>query len=238
MKIARVVSLAAVALAAVALTGVLQPQGASGSAADVPAADSITVSGTGSVSVKPNRADFQFGVVTQGATAAAALEANALLADKVIAALKAAGVASDDLQTESISISPSTNAKGAITGYSASNSVSAKLRDLGKVGAVIDAAVAAGANAVYGPNLTVDDPASAYRNALTAAVADARPKAQTLATAAGRPLGRILSITEGSSSPIPMAATDSASQKAGGTTPFVPGTQEISATITVTFAAG
>ncbi|MDX6510940.1 MAG: uncharacterized protein QOE36_444 [Gaiellaceae bacterium] len=237
MKIVRVVSLAAAVLAAVALAGFLQPQGASGSAADAPVADTITVSGTGSVSLKPDRADFQFGVITQGATAAAALEANAQLADRVIAALEATGVAHNDLQTAGISISPNTSAKGAISGYTASNSVAAKLRHLDKVGAVIDAAVAAGANEIYGPSLTVDDQASAYRDALKAAVADARPKAETLATAAGRPLGRILSITEAGASPVPMAATDSASQKAGGT-PFVPGTQEISATVNVTFATG
>jgi hypothetical protein len=145
-------------------------------------------------------------------------------------------VAKADLQTAEVSVSPRTNDKGdSIVGYTASNTVSAVVRKLDEAGAVIDAAVGAGANQVSGPNLLVSDQASAYRDALEDAVADARAKAQTLATAVGGTLGRVTAISEGGAMPIRLDA--GAVAKDSGT-PIEPGTQRIDATVSVTFALG
>jgi uncharacterized protein YggE len=123
----------------------------------------------------------------------------------------------------------------AIVGYTASNTVSATIRKIGDAGDIVDAAVGAGANQVYGPNLLASDQDAAYRNALKAAVAEARAKAETLATASSATLGKITAIVEGGGAmPMPMAvgaAKDSS-------VPIEPGTQRIEATVSVTFALG
>jgi hypothetical protein len=231
MKLARIAVLAAACLVAVAFAGVLEPRGASGAAADT-APGGVTVVGTGSTRVTPDRASFAFGTVSQASTAAAALDAGTAAVNRVIAALQRAGVAKADLQTSEVSVSARWNETGdAIVGYTASNTVTATVRKLGDAGDVIDAAVAAGANQVWGPNLLASDQSAAYRDALKAAVADARAKAQALAAASGVTTGAITSISEvGAPAPMPMgAARDSVVQ-------IEPGTQQITASVSVTFA--
>ncbi|HEV8687508.1 MAG TPA: SIMPL domain-containing protein [Gaiellaceae bacterium] len=231
MKLARIALVTAAVLAAVAFAGVFQPSGA---AADTPPGG-LTVVGNASSTVTPDRAGFAFGTVSQGRTAAAALGASSEAVTKIIAALRRAGVARADIQTAEISISPRSSDNGdSIIGYTASNTVTAIVRKLDDAGDVIDAAVAAGANQVSGPNLLASDQTAAYNAALKAAVAEARAKAQTLATAAGVTLGRITTIAEGSGAPSPMqagAVRESA-------VPIEPGTQEIQATVSVTFGLG
>jgi uncharacterized protein YggE len=109
------------------------------------------------------------------------------------------------------------------------------VRKLADAGDIVDAAVGAGANQVFGPSLLVSDHDAAYRTALTAAVAQARAKAETLASAAGRPLGAITAISEGGSTPIPLPAVGATKDS---TVPIEPGTQKIQATVSVTFAFG
>ena len=236
MKLARLALLAAGGVAIAAFAGVSQPSGArSAPAADAPSGG-ITVLGTGSTNVTPDRAFFAFGTVSQAATANAALAASSQSVARVIAALKKAGVAQADLQTSDVSLSPRMNDNGnEIVGYTASNTVTATIRKLGDAGDVVDAAVGAGANQVYGPNLLASDQDAAYRNALKEAVAQARTKAETLAAASNSTLGKITAIVEGGGSmPMPMAvgaAKDSS-------VPIEPGTQQIEATVTVTFALG
>jgi uncharacterized protein YggE len=236
MKLARLALLAAAGVAIAAFAGVLQPSGArSAPAADAPSGG-ITVLGTGSTNVTPDRASFAFGTVSQAATANAALAASSQSVARVIAALKKAGVTQADLQTSDVSLSPRMNDSGnEIVGYTASNTVTATIRKLGDAGDVVDAAVGAGANQVYGPNLLASDQDAAYRNALKEAVAQARTKAETLAAASNSTLGKITAIVEGGGSmPMPMAvgaAKDSS-------VPIEPGTQQIEATVSVTFAIG
>jgi uncharacterized protein YggE len=204
----------------------------------------ITVNGTGTVEVEPDQAQLWFGVESAGATAKAALAANATQMRKLLDALRAAGAT--DLQTQHVSLSPryverpvdaSVPSVGG-NGYTAHNSVSATVKQLGRAGAVIDAAVAAGANHVSGPMLTVADPEELYREALEAAVADARESAEALADAADLELGRVTAVVEGGSAvPPPTAMAARAADEAAGSTPIEPGEQEISATVTVTFAA-
>src|SRR5215468_4665176 len=119
---------------------------------------SITVNGSGMVSTTPNQADFTFGVTTNGGTATAALSANARLMNRVIAALKAEGIAAADIQTAEVSLSPNRNDNGdRILNYTASNSVTARVHPLSKAGPVVDAAVRAGVNEISGPSLTSSD---------------------------------------------------------------------------------
>ena len=234
VRVARIAPLVVVAALVVAFAGVGRPESAG--SAGPSAGRTITVSGSGSVTVVPNRASFSFGVTTQGRTAAGALAENAAEMRKVIAALKDAGIAPADIQTQSVSLSPRYSNDGeSILGYTASNSVSATAKDINKAGSIVDAAVAAGANQVSGPSLTRSDSSSLYRRALKAAVADARSKAAAIAAASHVRLGAVRSVTEGSSSPVPVPL---AAKAAGPTesTPVQPGTQQIEASVTVEFA--
>jgi uncharacterized protein YggE len=190
----------------------------------------ITVNGTGVATTVPNRAAFSFGVTAQAATASGALSRVSDAIAKVVAALKAHGIAEGDLQTQSVSLNPRTSDQGEIVGYTASNSVSAQ-STVARAGETIDAAVAAGATDVSGPAFTTSDEDALYRQALKSAVADAKGKAEALAAAAGASLGGVTSIVEGSSGPIPFVDKASAPP-----TPVEPGTQRVTATVTVTFA--
>jgi uncharacterized protein len=193
----------------------------------------ITVQGTASISSVPDRAELSFGVESQGESARAALAANASEMRRVIAALKAAGAT--DVKTQYVSLSPRYSERSEPNGFAATNSVSATVKDLARAGAVIDAAVAAGANQVYGPSLSRGDQTALYRGALKAALEDARASAQALASASGLSLGRITAIVEGGGAPqpLPFAAADKAMAES---TPIEPGTQKVSATVSVTFA--
>jgi uncharacterized protein len=233
MKPLRILIAAAFVLAVAALVGVAQPQQARGQEADGPDR-SITASGLGSVTTVPDRAHFSFGVQAQSRTASQALEAADAQLTRVVAALRSAGIAQADIQTEQISLSPRTSEDGVqIVGYMALSSVSVRVRNVDRAGPVVDAAVGAGANQVYGPSLTRSDQEAVYRGALKAAYADARAKAQALADAAGVTLGAMTSTVEGgASAPMPLAAGRAEDAKAT----IEPGTQEIQASVSVTFA--
>ncbi len=219
MKAVRIAAVAAGLLTLAALSGVARPEGAT-SAPATEDPSGITVAGNGAITTTPDRATVSFGVQTRGRTAAEALAANAAEARKVI--------------TEAVSLSPRTSDDGeAILGYTAVNSVSATLRKLDRAGAIIDAAVAAGANQVSGPSLEASDRDRLYRSALKAAVEDAQAKAQVLAAASGRTLGRVQTVIESSYS-APVVMKDAAA--AAPSTPIEPGTQDVEATVTVTFA--
>jgi hypothetical protein len=220
-------------LAAAAIAGVARPR--EGRAADTPAmpAKTVTVSGSGSVTTVPDRASFDFSVDTQAATAQAALARNGTAAAAMIAALKNAGVADADLQTGQVSLSPRMNDAGTeVLGYTASNTVTATIA-IAKAGAVVDAAVGAGATGVSGPSLTRSDSDALYNKALQAAVANAADKAKALAAAAGFSLGGVQTMVEGSQQPVVFAA---GKMDAGVATPIEAGTQTIEATVTVTYA--
>ena len=225
-------SLAVIAVALVAfLAGAAGAGGATTAAATQ---HSIVVTGNGAVATVPDRAQLSFGVVSDAKTASAALRANAADATNVIAAIKAQGIAAADIRTEQVSLSPRYTQNGeGITGYTATNSVGVTLRNLDKTGGVIDAAVDAGANQVSGPNLVRSDQSALYRTALRAAIADAKAKAQTIASASGLHLRRITDVSE-SGGPTPIA--DTAKVGVAPSTPIEPGTQFVQATVTVTFS--
>ena len=166
----RIALVAGLVLVVAALAGVLRPEGAS--AVDPsPATDSVSVTGTGVVAAVPDRAEISAGVETRAATARAALQANATAMEKVLAALEARG--GKDVTTQTVSLSTSVDDQGQPNGFVASNVASAETT-LAGAGALIDAAVAAGANTVYGPSLSRSDADALYDQALEKAVADAR----------------------------------------------------------------
>ncbi|HVA30121.1 MAG TPA: SIMPL domain-containing protein [Gaiellaceae bacterium] len=230
-RIRWILPLALLALAASALAGVAQPHFG---AAATTAATTITVTGNGTVSSVPDRASLGFSVETRAKTAVAALAQNASAATKLIQALKGAGVSSADIQTSQVSLSPQTAPNGnTIVGYDASASVSVGA-PIAQAGRLIDTAVAAGATGVTGPSLSLSGEAGLYRAALKQALADAKLKAQALAEGSGLTLGAIQSIAEGSAAtPLPQAGK--LGSAAG--TPVEPGTLDVQATVTVTYAA-
>jgi len=199
---------------------------------DINAADVVTTTGHGDVSAVPDRATVTAGVHTQAATAKQALSENATLANAVVAALKAAG--GSDLETQQVSLSPQTDDNGNVTGYAADDAISATSA-IAAAGGLIDAAVGAGANTVSGPTLAVSQQDELYRQALGKAVQDARAKAQALARAGGFAVGPVSTVVESppAGGPVPYAAV---TKSADAATPIEPGTQDVTADVTVTFA--
>lgn len=227
----RLLIVACLLLGAAAIAGVARPEGShAAAAADAAPVRTITVTGTGTATSTPTRASLSFGVQTQAATAKAALSQNGAEMRKVIAALQDAGA--KEIQTQSVSLSPVFGDNQALQGYVASNSVSASVT-YAAAGATIDAAVDAGANQVYGPSPLLGDTDALYKKALADAVANARDHAEALATAAGAKVGQVTAISEGGSAPVPMYDKAAA---AADSTPVVPGSQDTTATVVVTFA--
>jgi uncharacterized protein len=231
MRLRYVILIASVLLAASALAGVAQPRLAR--SVDTPAR-TITVSGQGTVTTVPDRASFDFTVERRAQTAAAAIARTGDAASAVVQAVENAGVPAADVKTSRVSLMPQTTDNGTtIIGYTASETITAT-SSIGKAGALVDAAVGAGADGVSGPNLSRSDTDQLYNEALGKAVTDARAKASALAAAAGISLGAVQSIVEGSApTPLPFAAG-----KADAALPIEPGTQTVDATVTVTYSAG
>jgi uncharacterized protein YggE len=198
----------------------------------------ITATGTGKVKAVPDVAEVSLGVSATAATAARARTAADARLARVLATLKARGVQARDIQTAQITLSPNFGRNGStVVGYTASNSVTATLRSLDTAGGTVAAATAAGANDVGGLTLTVSNQNAVYRRALKAAVADARSHAGAIAEASGETLGDLRSATEGTADqPIPFQSEAKAADAA--TTPIEPGTLEITADVTATFAVG
>ncbi len=224
------------ALAAVALVaGAALVSPANGSSAAVD--NGITVTGNGTVEAVPDRAQLSFDVESSATTAAQAIARVSTESNAVNTALRSAGIARADLQTAQVSLQPRRSDNGVVTGFVATTTVTANLKDLSRTGRVVDAAVKAGATGIFGPSLSKSDTDALYVDALKAAVANARAKAQTLAAASGVVLGRATTVVEGGSSAQPMFDSAAASAKQSDV-PIEAGTQQISASVTVTFAAG
>jgi uncharacterized protein len=170
----------------------------------------VSVTGSGKVYLTPDIAYITIGVHTEGDNAAEAVASNNTQAQKVIDALVAQGIAKKDIQTTNFSIYPQQefDTQGKPTGkvkYIVDNSVYVTVRDISKVGDVLDAAVKAGANTISGIQFDVADKTAALSDARAAAVKDAGVKAQELASAAGVTLGDVQTISEYTSAgPQPM----------------------------------
>lgn len=198
---------------------------------------SITVNGSGIVTAVPNEASFQFGVSVTAKTAKVALTSNARRMNLVIAAIEKQGIASREIQTAEISLSPNTNDNGTkVIDFTASNSVTVTTKSISKSGGIVDAAVASGANTVSGPTLTLSDQLALERRALGSAIGDARARALAIAGAAHVKLGSVITVTETSSNPITFSPAPKAAALAAPSTPVQPGTVQTEEDVTVTFA--
>ena len=225
----RLLLLAAAGLAVVSFAGAVGLPDLAG-AQDADGEDTVTASGVGTATAVPNEAQMSFGVESRAATAKAAVAANADAMRKVINALRQARAR--EIATQWVSVYPVSRDDGGVDGYTASNSVSA-VSDVGEAASLIDAAVEAGANSISGPGLSSSNSEELYRQALAKAVSEARERAQVLAKAAGRSVGEIESIVEGSAAtPLPYAERAALD----ASMPIVPGEQETTATVSVTFS--
>ncbi len=190
----------------------------------------------------PDIATIRAGVVSQGATAAAALADNAQRMTRVLAALKQARVADRDIATSTVGLSPQYRyADGkppVITGYQATNTVTIRFRDVAKSGSVLDALVAQGANQIDGPNLSIDQPDAALDEARTDALKRARSRADLYAAAAGLRVARIVTIAESgqdSGGQPPRPIMYARAQMADAKTEIAPGEQDVTVTLSVRF---
>lgn len=161
----------------------------------------IVVEGSARLSLPPDLATVSLGVVAEADTAAAALADNSAATARLIAAIKADGVAPADIQTSELSVYPryseaTETAAPRLVGYAVRNRVTVKLRALDRLGGLLDAAVKAGANEIDGIVFSVADADKRLDEARREAVADARRKAKIYAAAAGIGLGPVVSIRE------------------------------------------
>jgi uncharacterized protein YggE len=204
----------------------------------------LNVSAQAEASRVPDVATISAGVVTQAVDGNAAMRQNAEQMAKVVAAIKAAGIADKDVQTSGINLSPqyryADNEAPRITGYQASNTVSLKVRDIANLGKVLDALAAVGANQINGPSFQIDQPEPVYDEARLAALKNAQARAETYAKALGLRVRRIVSISEGGGGdfrPMPMMAVQSRG-KAEMDTAVSPGETTLSVSLEVVFELG
>jgi uncharacterized protein YggE len=210
-----------------------------GSPASSTSQRSVTVSGTSTIKAAPDEAVVSLGVQTQANTAQGALAQNAERMTAVLAALTSQGISKADISTTDVSLYPTYGQSGVeITGYQASNQIDVTVRDLAKVGSIIDAAVGAGANLSNGITFKLSDQSQGVDQALAAAVADARSKADALAKAGDAQLGQVMTIQETSASSPPPIFYQKAFATAGAAvpTPVSPPTLETQVSVTVTWA--
>jgi uncharacterized protein YggE len=198
----------------------------------------ISVTGEATVSVPPDMAEIEAGVASDAKTARDAIEANNAAMSKVLLALKGAGIEEKDFQTSRLSLqpryAPNRGDPSPVVGYHASNRVTVRLRDITKVGSVIDTLVGAGANDIGGINFMVSGASKLLDAAREQAVADARRKAEIYAKAAGVTLGAPLSITE-EGSPAPMQYRKLSGGMAAAT-PIAQGEETLAVTVGVSWA--
>lgn len=201
----------------------------------------ITLSATGEVRAAPDMATVSAGVVSEAGTAAEALRANNRQMNGVFTALANAGIARADIQTSNLSISPvwsnyNSSEDRRITGYQATNTVTARVSDLDTLGQTIDALVGSGANQIQGVNFLLEDRDSAMREARLQAVRELRELADLYAGALGVELGRIVEFSEqsdGGFQPPVMYARNMAMDES---TPVAGGQVGVSVTVTASFA--
>ena len=199
--------------------------------AETPPIPTVSVVGEGRVASAPDLATLALGVETTGAALDATQRENAERSAALRARLLALGLPPGDIQTASYQVGQDYGREGP-SGYRVSNNVRVTVRAIDRVGAILDAAIAAGANRVYQIGFGLTDEAEAQRRAREAAMRDARDKAGHYAALAGLRLGAVLAITEAGSNPPQVMRA----MKAAATTPIEPGEGTVTIAIDVTFA--
>jgi uncharacterized protein YggE len=203
----------------------------------------ITVDAVGTVSGQPDTVTINLGVQTRAKSAADALNQANIKAQGLINTLKANGVADKDITTTDVSVYPQYDIANRITGYTAGNSVTAKLHDLTKAGVVIDAAAGAVGDAITmgGISFSIDDTSALYTKARQLAMTQAKTNADTLARAGGATLGPIVSIREAAQyTPTPQyyapaTTAAGAADSKYAVPPIQPGQQNLQLTVTVVY---
>ena len=202
----------------------------------------LDISATGEATRVPDVAIISAGVITRATSARAALQQNAARMDRVRASLKRAGIADRDIQTSNISLNPEyryvQDQPPRLNGYTASNQVNVRFRDIAKSGDILDALVAEGANSINGPNLTIDKPEEALDEARTKALGVGRARAETYARALGMRVVRLVSVSEGGGNypvPPPMPVMMEARAQGNIATKIDPGEQKVQMTLAMVF---
>lgn len=201
----------------------------------------VSVSGMGIVTTTPDTASVQLGVTVTEPTLAEAQSQASTQMQSVIDALTAASIEDKDIQTSTYYVTvvqnyDSNGNPSDVTSFQVQNIVNVVVRDIDKVGPVLDGAVAAGANTVYGVNFYVDDSSAASSEARALAVQDAQKRAQELAEAAGMTLGPVVSITEGySSGPVYGRGGGAMAADSAAPAPIQVGTTTIEVDVTVVY---
>jgi uncharacterized protein len=208
-------------------------------ASDDVSRESVQVSGQGVVFGRPDRLDASFGVETSAPTVGAALKVANASGARMRDSLVKGGVTKADLQTSNVTISSTRKDDGAITGYTVTQGLTAKIRKLAQGGALISAAVTAGGDAarLNGVSFAIENDTALLAEARKKAFADARAKAELYARAAGRPLGRVVKVNE--SNPTywgGAAAGQDRFAAADAPVPLEPGRQQLTVTVTVEWA--
>lgn len=202
----------------------------------------LSVSSQAEASRAPDIATISAGVVTQAPDGNTAMRQNATQMTQVMAAIRKAGIADKDIQTSGVMLNPQydyrDNQAPKITGYQATNTVNLKVRDIAKLGQVLDALAAQGANQINGPTFEIDQPDPVYDEARLAALKKAETRAETYAKGLGLKVRRIVSIAEGSAGGSPRPVMMMARAKAADSTPVSPGETTLSVSIDVVFELG
>lgn len=196
----------------------------------------VTVTGEATVSVAPDAAVIRIGVTTAGKTAREASEVNARQMTAVLAAIRQSGIPDRDVQTSFLSVQPQYNPNESgtarLTGFQVTNRVTVTIRDVDSLPAILDRAIAAGANEMSGIEFIVTEQSKMLDQARSEAIADARRKAELYAQAAGARLGPVISIAEDGPSPPPRPVMQA---MRAGAVPVAPGEQTLRATVTVSY---
>jgi uncharacterized protein len=240
-------TLGAVALGALVVAGAalsVKPAPVAGAPSDpgtLPAR-TITVSGTGKITVVPDVARVNLGVTLTKTTVRAARDGAAQSMTSIIAGLKGLGIADADIVTSGLNVYPqyANGSTSRITGYQISEQLQVTVRDLDKAGDAVDTAISKGATDVSGISFELSDPVKAQNDARAAAVSAARTSAQALAAAGNVSLGSVVTISD--ETPQFLGYNPVAGARAGAAfdaaTPVQPGTQDVTETVTVVFAIG
>lgn len=201
----------------------------------------ISVAGEGQSTAKPDMAAIRLGVSKDATSASDAVAAMSTDMARVLAALKAAGIADIDLQTSGLSLNerysrPDANGNATLVGFTASSDLTVRVRDLAKLGGILDTVVQTGANRLSGISFGLRDPGPATDAARRAAVADGIARARLYAVAAGVTLGPLLSLSEGGGGgPTPVMLE---ARIAAAPVPVAAGEVGVSASVQMTFAIG
>jgi hypothetical protein len=201
----------------------------------------LDINATGEVTRVPDIAIISAGVVTRSTTATGALQDAANRMQRVIAALKGAGIADRDIQTSNVNLNPEyrypDNQSPQLTGYTASNQLTISFHDIRNSGKILDVLVAQGANQINGPNLTIEHPEAALDEARAQAIASGRARAELYARALGLHVARVVAVSEsgGYAVPPPAPPVPMMARMEAASTKIEPGEQKLQVNVAMTF---